>query len=520
MMSDLNNNPSLLQEEAPAPIEILRVPTKGKDLVFAIFFLIFGILWVDFSLFGGFDLGYTISGCLLGALSVIYPMTRHRLSLFGTFYATCSLAISATFFLYTSPFAKFVLFLWSFFLMVLALINNTRIARRGWKQLGDAFKQIFAVPFRWVGNTFASLFYTESADTKKKAGGVFIGLACSLPVLFIVVPILSSSDAAFEALINNIFADGVGRVIFSLILGVTLFGLIFASVFAATHGLVKGDDKADPEKKEKGVAATPVVAFLSMFAAVYTVYLLSQLAYFFNAFSGILPENFTLSAYARRGFFEMAVICAINLLMISVSLLLCKKDAKGNRPLSVRLLCLFICLFSLVIVSTVVGKLVLYMGEHGLTELRVYTTLFCVCAAIVIICVAIRLFVRRFAYFRVAVAILALISVVVANADVNTTIARYNTENYLNGRLESVDVYYLGQLGTAAVPQLIELLDCGEYDVERSAATTLYYNFYEYGPEEKKRDNYNDFREYNAENARAQELIQEHWSEIINKNRT
>ncbi len=529
-MSDMDYTATPATETAPTvSTGVFRVPTKGKDMVFALLFLVVSILWADFAIFGGFDLGYTVAAGAMGLLTVVYPMTKHRLSLFGTFYATCSLAITSTFYMYTGHFSKFVLFFWAFFLMVLALINNTRLARRGWKQLGDAFKQIFAVPFRRVGNTFASLFYTESADAKKKTGGVLIGLACSLPGLVVVIPILCSSDAAFEALINNLFADGVGRVIFAVIVGVTLFGLAFASVFAATHGMVKVEGESASEKKEKGISATPIVAFLSMFVAVYSVYLLSQLAYFFNAFSGILPENFTVSEYARRGFFEMAVICAINIAIISFTLLMSKKDQKGNRPLTVRLLCLFICLFSLVIVSTVVGKLVLYMSEHGLTELRVYTSLFCICAAIVIICVVIRLFVRRFAYFRVAVAMLALISVLVAFADVNTTIARYNTESYLSGRLEEMDVYYLQNLDSAAVPQLVKLMNCEDQEVSRQAATALVWFADNVGTVTNEYDDVSgkftgcyfkpydqsDFREFNLADYKAQKLIAENWEKIV-----
>ena len=75
-----------------------------------------------------------------------------------------------------------------------------------------------------------------------------------------------------------------------------------------------------------------------------------------NAFAGFLPENYTTAQYARRGFFEMTVICAINVALISFSLLICKKDKKGNHPLAVRIICAFICLFSLIIVATVIGK--------------------------------------------------------------------------------------------------------------------------------------------------------------------
>lgn len=531
--------------DQPAPSRgLVKVPTTRWDSVFAALFLIVSILWADFALFGGFDLGHSITAGALGVLMLVYPTRQHRLSVFGTLYATCSLAITVSFFMYTSSFAKFMLFLWAVFLMSLAIINNTRIARRGFKQLGDAIRQIFATPFQRVGNTFASLFQSKDSDSKKKASGALIGIACALPGLFIIIPILCASDAAFEAVIESIFADGLSRIIFSIILGVTLFGLAFATVFAATKGIVRIEDEnaeKKPEQPKKGISATPIIAFLSMFAVVYVVYLFSQLAYFFNVFSGLLPDDFTAAQYARRGFFEMTVICAINVVMIALVLLLCKKDEKGNRPLAVRLLSLFVCLFSLVIVATVIGKLVLYMGDYGLSQLRVYTTLFCICAAIVIICVAVRLFVRRFAYFRVAAATLALLSVGVAFADVDTTVARYNTEAYMSGVLQEIDIYYLSTLDSASVPYLVKLMDCEDQTVAQSAATTLFRKAMLYGNVDKdslsfesqngvysapvESGNYyfsayaqKDFREYNMEYDRAQRLIVENWDKIVSLN--
>ena len=529
----------------PKPTPLLKVATTGRDLLFAMLFLVAGIIWIDFSLYGGFDLGYTIASVILGALVLIYPTAEHRLSLFGTLYATCGVAITVPFCMYTSASSKILLFFWSVLLMGLAIVNNTKIASRGWMQLTEALRLIVATPFERCSNTLASLFQDKGSASKKRIKGILIGVACGLPALFVIVPILCSSDAAFEAVINSIFADGISRVIASVIWGTLLAISLFTSVFAANKKIVKIDSPSQAEKSDKpkeskvgGVASTPVTAFLTTIGVVYVVYLFSQLTYFFDAFSGFLPENYTPAQYARRGFFEMAVICAINIVVIAVSLLICKKDKKGNQPLSVRLLCGFICLFSLVIVATVIGKLVMYMGFYGLTEMRLYTSLFSVCAAIIIIFVGIRLFAPRFAYFRAAVATLAVLSVGIAFADVNTTIARYNTEAYLNGYLQQVDVNYLGRLNSASVPSLVKLMDCDDEDVARKAATKLYYLADGYGWVDKSdygsssnngiygqneaTGNYkfkptkaDDFREYNIQYVKARDLIDKNWDKIL-----
>jgi hypothetical protein len=85
------------------------------------------------------------------------------------------------------------------------------------------------------------------------------------------------------------------------------------------------------------------VSFLTVISLTYLVYLFSQLAYFFSAFNGFLPEGYTrtASAFARRGFFEMFAICAINILIISIISAFSKREG-GKPSLAVRLLSLFI----------------------------------------------------------------------------------------------------------------------------------------------------------------------------------
>ena len=176
-MSNENNN---LQTEAvkttpaptttlPAPAPLLKVATTGRDMIFALLFLVAGIIWIDFSLYGGFDLGYTIASIILGALVLIYPTAEHRLSLFGTLYATCAVAITVPFCMYTSVSAKVLLFFWSLLLMGLAIANNTKNASRGWMQLGEAMRLVLMTPFERCSNTLASLFQDKGSNSKKKA---------------------------------------------------------------------------------------------------------------------------------------------------------------------------------------------------------------------------------------------------------------------------------------------------------------------------------------------------------------
>ncbi len=80
----------------------------------------------------------------------------------------------------------------------------------------------------------------------------------------------------------------------------------------------------------------------------------SQLAYFFSAFSGMLPEGqgFTSAAYARRGFFELTAIAAVNILLLLLVLLLAKRGPTGRISPGVKALSLFIGVFTLLLGAT------------------------------------------------------------------------------------------------------------------------------------------------------------------------
>ena len=105
-----------------------------------------------------------------------------------------------------------------------------------------------------------------------------------------------------------------------------------------------------------------------------------------------LPKDFTVAEYARRGFFEMCAIVAINLGLIVLAAGLCRKE-QGRVPGPVKGLALFLCVFSLILVATALSKMVLYMGSFGLTRLRVLTSVFMVFLGLVVAAEAVKLFV-------------------------------------------------------------------------------------------------------------------------------
>ena len=63
----------------------------------------------------------------------------------------------------------------------------------------------------------------------------------------------------------------------------------------------------------------------------------------------------------------------------------------------------------------------------------------------------------------------------VAWADVDTVVARYNVEGYLSGKLASVDIAHLGELGDGALPYAVKLTTAEDPGIAETARDLVKY---------------------------------------------
>ncbi len=499
------------------PVSGPRPVSDRRDIVLAVVLGLLAVLGVNFSLYGGFQLGYALTCVGVTVTGGIYLFRSGRVSAYSGFCLLAALAGAGVFVWHTDRFTRFCLGGGIVFLLMLTLTEYTGIRRRSGDTLAcvaDVVSLWLTRPLSHLGMALGAIFHREQDGQiqRRRCGGVMLGLLCALPVLAILLPLLIGADAAFEGLMQLTVLDHLGECLASLLLGLGLFCLIYARLFGLRHRL----DTAAPVPKRplQGLDAAPVCTFLGAISLVYMVYLAAQFAYFTSAFSGILPADYTAAQYARRGFFEMCVLCAINLGLVGGSLAVSRKP-EGKAPLSTRLFCLFILLFSLGLVATSAAKMALYIQSFGLTRLRVMTSVFMAMMMVIIAAVTVRLFRPRFAYMRMCVAGVVLIGLVTAYADVDTTVARYNVTAYRDGRLKTVDVSMLEDLSDGAVPYLAVLTGSRDTDVADRAAEALFQRLDETGewtePSGKKPvwtpRGAADFRTYSVDGRRAQQLL-------------
>ena len=492
----------------PAP------PVVKKGFSMAMGEWIFGGLVLVFSwilcnglLCAGANMGFALGALgLLGAIGGYLLARGHKPGAYsGILLILCALILAA-FPRSADGLGKFWMVLVLMLIPGLAfclVAGKNRFDPAGVCSLAEAPRSAVMLGLARLPDTFLGIgTATRSASNKSRSlGAAGLGILIAVPLLAVLIPLLMRADAAFEGLLDSLPDLRIAELI------VTAPPTAVLGVYLYTYGAaLHHSDVPDRSKKPfRGINRITVNTALLAVAAVYVVYLISQLAYFVGGFSGLLPEEFTMAEYARRGFFEMAWLGAINLTVIGLSMGLSRREQKGG--LLTKLLCLFLGAVTLFLVVSASGKMFSYIGSYGLTRLRVLTEVFMLWLAATAIFVCIRLFRNKMPYMKWCVVLGLMLCAGLMWADVDARVAQYNVTAYRAGKLETVDVDHLSWLNDGAVPYLYELTKDEDPKVAKQAAEVL--RDWQTGVE--------DLRGWNSSTARAEKILNQFRLEEINK---
>lgn len=437
-------------------------PLTKRDTTFAVLFALVAVLFSGLGLFGGFRIGYTVSAIFGWLVLTVYLWNKNtKIKFFPLLCGILSLALPTVFLITSNGSVRF----WSLTAVpLLAMAWFASLVDYGdfggdLELVRNFAHQIFLGMFGKLPKTFTSLFAAKS-ERKSRVGKALLGILLAVPVLMIVIPLLISSDVAFAGFVKSFF-ENITLTVFKVIVGLIITPFLISYCFA-----LKNSEKhiATPTKF-RGVDNVIVISFLSALSVCYLTYLFSQLAYFFSAFNGFLPEGykFNVSSYARRGFFEMSAIATINLIIIFGALLLSRKK-NGKICITSRLVCLFISVFTLIIIATAISKMVLYIRELGMTRLRITTSAFMIFLAIVFLSVILRLFISKIKVLRTALVTAGMVLLVLGAVNVNHVVAAYNYYAYENNMLKTIDVETIYNLGDEGIPYLAKLMNDDDID--------------------------------------------------------
>ena len=331
----------------------------------------------------------------------------------------------------------------------------------------DGLNALFVIPFSNFINqykAFAWLKGTRKRDTKKLFS-VILGIIFALIALLIVTPQLLAADSgAFSGLIDDFIElfsldwVKVGEFLMYCFLAVPVSAYLFGLVSGSAHKRKTGvftTEKAD--KTVSSMRIMPSATAFIVLGAVCTLYILfiaCQIPYFFSAFSGSRPDGWlSYSEYARQGFFELCGLAAFNLAMLTAANILSKKPRTENPALKV--FNILLSLITLLLISTAMSKMVLYIDAFGLTILRILPSVFMLFMAIIFVAVIV-MQKATFSIVRVSLVAGAVLFTALCLVNVDGLVVRYNTNRYLTGTLSGYDTTLLYRSGSAGVVPAIE----------------------------------------------------------------
>ena len=301
-------------------------------------------------------------------------------------------------------------------------------------------------PIRISKNSEGKTEEQKKASKKKLAtfGYVLAGIGISVPILCVVLPLLSSSDAVFSHVLKKVFtvnidADLIGVFFLSLLIFIVGYAMLKRLHFRINW-------MESPVKDLRTFNPAVAITISSVLLVFYGLYSVIQIVFLFLGF-GTLPEGYTYANYAREGFFQLVFVCIINLILV----LICRKFSKDNIVLRIMLTLISVCTFIMIFSSAY--RMILYIGVYGLTFLRVYVLWALTVIALAMTGTVIFVYKDKMPFVKYSIIVLTLTWAIFGIAHPDVYIAKYN----LN--LKTGERYVIRELSDDAIPVIFEHMD-------------------------------------------------------------
>lgn len=481
---------------------IVKLPeVNQRDYVHLVLFLLFTLLTANCIYAGGLQAGFAVGALALLFCVLVYLRGILRFTPLAIFSLVSSCITIISFAIYQNT--SFAVYKFAFLLLSLSIFFVSACGVKApslddFRALLSPFYLFFGISCPTIP-TAAKALGKKQASLGKQIGKILLGLCIAFPILCVLTALLIFSDQAFESFIDGLSFD-FGELFSTLFFGLTLLLFGFPLVFAIRKKIVKletANTKAYFSVLD-GTLANTILAAVSL---LYLTFLCTQLSYLIGGFAGLLPEDYTYAQYARRGFFEMCVICILNLgLLFLIELLVCR-NGDGKLPWITRALSVFISGFSIFLVIVSIAKMFLYIRSYGLTFLRLGTSIFMFFLFFVFTAMILKTFCTNFKHMQAILAAACMILSLTAIIEPYQIIVGYNTYAYESGMHDTIDIYYLRHhCKDYGFPALIKLTENGNADIAEKAKTALndYHNRFYYADTDIRGISLTSMRTHNA----------------------
>ncbi|MBQ8539060.1 MAG: DUF4173 domain-containing protein [Ruminococcus sp.] len=407
---------------------------------------------------------FVVTILMYGVTTVISIAKGKMLQAMPIIVGISAVVVSTSLVLNVSGFLRFFAFLYVSFAYcyyIYGLSGNNRFSFAD-SIVIDFLKALFVLPFYSFGDMFVSMFSGAKNKSGKLILKVLVGLGLAVIPTAIVLALLSY-DSDFSKLMNSIFNFEdfdiflhIVKLFFAVPLGAYAYGIYISSVDNKCEKLLTKQSCKKAMNSMRFAPAVTVVTAVLPVLFVYVVFFVSQWKYYVSGFTGVLPKGFSYAQYAREGFFQLCTVSVINLfILIAVSVFLKRKE--GKKSILLKLISVIFSVFTLVLISTAIAKMVMYIDCYGLTPKRVYSTWLMAVLAIVFLLIILKQFIRKFRLIVVSLSVIVVMFSVLCLSGVENFIANYNVDRYINGTLAVVDVDALNDLKDASIEPQVRL---------------------------------------------------------------
>jgi len=412
--------------------------------------------------------GFIFTFLMFAVTIVVLKIKKVKIGVLPLLSALSALIISLSLIFSGNEFLNFFAYLYAITIYCYFIYSATgNVIKRGFSNLilADFLKALFILPFSSIHQLFRVVL-TKKAGRKfslKLIAGIIIAI---IPTAFVVL--LLSYDKSFFNLWTSIFDFSFTEIfshifsaLFGIPIGMYIFGLFISSVDNKCQEILNVQSCEKVSQEFKIAPAVTALAATIPILFVYVIFFISQWQYYISGFTGILPKGFSYSQYAREGFFQLCAVSVINLIIIIAVMVFMKRKTKLSR-IALKILSITYSVFTLILISTAVAKMVMYIDCYGLTQKRIYATWFMLVIAVIFIFILIKQIISKFRVIATSFCACVVLFAALSLSNVDVIIAKYNVNRYITGTLQNADIYAISELGDAAVPELIRLAEALE----------------------------------------------------------
>ena len=289
-------------------------------------------------------------------------------------------------------------------------------------------------------------------------GAALRGLLITIPLLIGFGILLTTSDVRFEAMISDALDWGwdTEQVIRYLITFI-ICGWIVAAILRGSvlnKGLVA---QTPPHLPRWQLSSIEIVMVLGALNILFLSFIIVQFSYFFGGDALVQSsQGPTYARYAQQGFFQLVAVAFLVMALLLFIHWMYKPSSRLETKLFPVLAAIMVVI-TMVIEATAAHRMYLYIRVYGLTELRLYTSVFMLWLVVVFLWFSVTVLREqrdRFVFGAISTALFLIGLLHVINPDAR--IADVNLARLQVG--ERFEAEYVTSLSADVVPTLLTTL--------------------------------------------------------------